>query len=79
MRRKGVWETSNIQVARKAAQDIAGLIITAGCQIPGTQRRRHARPGRRNSHRDTWGATYTAVLARGSNQSGQSSSCRSTS
>jgi hypothetical protein len=31
------------EVARKAAEDIASLIITAGCLVPGTQRRR--RPG----------------------------------
>ncbi len=31
------------QVAREAAEDIAALIITAGCQVPGTQRRRQVR------------------------------------
>jgi hypothetical protein len=31
------------EVARKAAEDIAALIIMAGCQVPGTQRRRQAR------------------------------------
>ena len=46
------------EVARKAAEDIAALIITAGCQVPGTQRRRHVRSPLRGA-----GAVLTSGLS----------------